>query len=458
MDNLKEMVKERVPIYALVRYLGIDHNAKFCRCINPVAHNNNDNKFSLLIKAKSHFICFSCGIKGDVIQFYMEYAKADFKTALKFLAETFNVKSTDTYLSHKSKNSIVSKKEILSKKNEKKCSIDEFREGYYDEIHEADEKDESNTGSSDWKEDYHNEIYKNPYEYPLTSQWEQEIYDERSGKYEYSGNMNTKDAKARALLEMRTERLEKNTGIFEDLFLFSMNTFSGIDTDILNYLSDERKIREEVLVSSRIFSLPEIPDTYKYLKSKYTEIELQQAGLINEKNNLVFRSNHRLMIPYLSDNKIIFLRSRYFNKKNKDPKGYKYLNLKNISFGLNSTKRFFNCDILNKINSKEDIYITEGEFDCLSMLSMNLNAIGIPGVSSIPDKFQLERLLRFNTILSFDNDNAGKELAVKLKSNFKNHYGVDVKSLELPPGVNDISDFMVRQLTNNNYKSNTLIQ
>lgn len=81
--------------------------------------------------------------------------------------------------------------------------------------------------------------------------------------------------------------------------------------------------------------------------------------------------------------------------------------------------QFFNYSVLK--GSNEPVFITEGEFDALSILQEKKTAVSLGGVSNV-DSFmdQLKRDgLRPTLVLTLDNDTAGREATQKLQEKAK---------------------------------------
>ena len=146
----------------------------------------------------------------------------------------------------------------------------------------------------------------------------------------------------------------------------------------------------------------------EYLKDCYSQEELLISGLINKKGNFVF-NYHKLIIPYLENGKITYLRGRTLDLKSNL---CKYISLSNSSGNL-SLKRFYNMETLKNIKSDESLFICEGEFDTMIMEQRGYSAIGVPGVTNIPeDKIHIIR--NYKLYLAFDNDEAGQKAIRKM--------------------------------------------
>ena len=74
--------------------------------------------------------------------------------------------------------------------------------------------------------------------------------------------------------------------------------------------------------------------------------------------------------------------------------------------GIYRLKRFFNLDVLKRINPSEKLIVAEGEFDTMIMEQEGFKAIGIPGVTNIPED-QINLLNDYEVYAAFDNDEPG---------------------------------------------------
>lgn len=240
-----------------------------------------------------------------------------------------------------------------------------------------------------------------------------------------------------ALSEVRLLRLHRNQKIFWELFNYCSKY--DLDQHFLDYIINDRKIKIDTLVKFKLFYIGNYFEVNNHLRKKFDVKELQRAGLVNEKGNLIF-AKHRIIIPYINKGQIIYLRARYFDQDFKTHcSGTKYIGLKNDALGVNTAKRLYNTDTLRSMFDFERIYVTEGEFDAIILEQMGLNAVAIPGVGNLPEK-QLKRLLQFTPALCVDNDEAGETLKMNLTKFFhQNNKEVIIKSL--PLGVKDITDF-----------------
>jgi len=223
-----------------------------------------------------------------------------------------------------------------------------------------------------------------------------------------------------ALQSVRDMRLRKNKKIFFDLYYYCLTQFGKSDS-YRNYLINERKLSEFSIEKFDLFYVGNYNQVNNHLKRTFKLEDLQRSGLFNEKGNMIFY-NHRIIIPYKWKNEIVYLRARYFDQ-DCSPKTdqSKYLGLINDELNLNTPKRFYNVDVIEKLLPGEFLYITEGELDAIMMGDLGYNAVGIPGVGNMPSHFWLKRLFPFKVILVLDNDEAGKLLGNKLQKFFEYH-------------------------------------
>ena len=384
MDTIEKL--KSIPIRSVLDRLNVKRSGSNYHCISPT---HQDDTASMSVKDnENYFHCFGCNIGGSVIDLYMNLYGISFIEASRRLANDYNIPFDKTSHSKHSKNTpdqISSVKSHIEKSYKFLCEYDQY------------------------------------------------TFDERAG---ISGSDSL------ALQCVRTDRLERNKIIFRELYNYCNR--SGICDDVYSYLVDKRKLSEDVIRTAKIFSFSNYQDINNYLKSVFDIKELRGSGLYTG-NNLLFGDSHRLLIPYLEDGEIIYLRSRYFDSKsNANTSGLKYFGLKNDDLNLNTVKRFYNTDILSGLKIFDELFICEGELDSLSLLTIGLNAVAIPGVNGFSES-ELDSLKDYNITLCFDNDPAGKKASENLIQLFDN-IGKTVNIIELPDGIKDVSDFIIKEL------------
>lgn len=373
--DLKEEIKSRIKILDLVYEFGLRvYRKNFIKSIY-----NDERTPSLKIYADTNtYKCYSTGIQGDVIKFYMDYHQIDFKEALKELAEKagLDYKSSE-------KLEVRSKKRMKPKRIEKQVAI-------------------------------------------LKS--EKEYFDEKAGVLEYSMGLERSKSELLAMGELMNERKEIQLLVFDSFEKFCF----GLDDESFDYLiGKERGLKPETIKRFRLFTIKDQKLTFEFLQDCFTKDQLLIAGMINKKGNLVF-AFHRLIIPYIEKNKITYLRGRIIGTNERLSK---YISLTNYSGNL-TLKRFFNMDVLNKIRPDEKLFICEGEFDTMILEQEGYKSIGVPGVTNIPvDKIDLIR--NYDLYLAFDNDEAG-DLAMHKMTNLLNR---PIKAIKLKHH-NDITELI----------------
>ena len=357
-----EEIKNRINVKDLVSELGI----KIYRNDFIYSIYKTERTPSLKIYPETNsFYCFSTGQGGDVIKFYADYKRIELKEAVKELAirAGLDLGRSEKSRLHSFSNGQVearSKKKIMQKRIEKRVTI-------------------------------------------LKS--EIDFFEERAGIYEYMFKSDRRQAELRAIGDLMKERKEKQNLIYESLEKFCY----GVDDETYDYLTGkERGLTLETIKRFRLFSIKDLKLTNEYLKDCFSEDELIISGLINKNGKLVF-TYHKLIIPYLENNKIVYLRGRIIQPSTELSK---YISLSNYAGNL-SLKRFYNVNTLKRIMENERLIVCEGEFDTMIMEQEGYAAIGIPGVTNIPAE-QIGTIKKYDLYIAFDNDEAGATAMQKI--------------------------------------------
>lgn len=203
-----------------------------------------------------------------------------------------------------------------------------------------------------------------------------------------------------------TENLTERNNLFESLRDFEKYRCTE---KAVNYFVS-RGIELETIKQFKIFSISDYKKTNEFLKTTYDLELLQRCGLFNKNGNLIFYV-HKLLFPFYENNLMTYLRGRTLDN---DPKITKYLGLANVT-----PKRFYNFDILQRIEKGSDLYIVEGMIDCLTMQQIGFNAIAFPGVSCLPEISKFKLLSDYNIIFIPHNDVAGRKSIEDIKNIFK---------------------------------------
>ena len=102
----------------------------------------------------------------------------------------------------------------------------------------------------------------------------------------------------------------------------------------------------------------------------------------------------------------------------------------------------------NLSQSVDPIFITEGEIDALSIISLGYKATSIPGVTStglVIAKLKERRrrgLLIPPLIIAFDSDEPGKNATGSFQSKLHDTFRIRAGKIDLPVGVKDINDLL----------------
>ena len=114
-------------------------------------------------------------------------------------------------------------------------------------------------------------------------------------------------------------------------------------------------------------------------------------------------------------------------------------------FPQGSQCRIYNMPVLNMLQPREPLYITEGCSDCWAMLSAGHKAIAIPSATLL-NRRDVELLTALNMRLQTpfhmypDRDQPGERLFLQLKERLPN-----LTHHQLPPGCKDFSDYWMQR-------------
>uniref|UniRef100_A0A6M3KEJ5 Putative DNA topoisomerase-primase n=1 Tax=viral metagenome TaxID=1070528 RepID=A0A6M3KEJ5_9ZZZZ len=399
MDYVSE-IKNRLSMPELVKRMGFDMTAS-----GMIKSIYKEEKTPSLKIYDSYFVDFSQSgdKKGDVIQFYQDYYRCDFPTALKELCGICGISYSGS--DHVSTNHY---------KGPRKIAFNKVLNRAIPECLSEDEKDFYFTSMGKTFD------YADDYEVEDGSELHKKILD-----YE-----------KRVIKYLRAMRFQNNINILSSFVEYLWKI--GLSDDVRDYLIEERKLPLEVLNKFMICSVNNYFETSGHFKKAFALGDLQRAGLFNEKGNFIF-NKHKIIIPYLWKGWVAYVRGRYFAEGSSESNGAKYIGLCNDALGVNSPKRFFNSDVFLKSLPGEKIYIVEGEFDTIALTSLGYKVFGIPGVGNLPSEKWLKKLVDYDVVVCVDTDDAGKKLTEKLIELF-NGYKKEIKIKELPN--KDINEFI----------------
>jgi len=340
-----EEIKKRLKIKQLTREMGIKtYRNDFIKSI----YKDEKNPSLKLYPKTNSFYDFSTGRGGDVLTFYADYRNIDIKQAIKELAESEGIEKIELYPN----------KEKVNKYVEADRSFFSFR------------------------------LLKS----------EEEYFDERAGVREYGENCSRQEAEQIAMKMILLDRIGYQKLIYEELEKFC----GEIDEPTMKYLTGpKRGLAEEAIKKFRLFSIKDVPKTVQFLKESFSPDQLKIAGLFNQKEKFVFSYN-KLIIPYVINDEIIYLRGRKIDDADER---FKYIGLCNFAENLRA-RRYYNENILDVLPEGSELVICEGEFDTMRAVQEGIPAVGIPGVNNFP-KNKTNLIKKYKIYLAFDSDLPG---------------------------------------------------
>jgi hypothetical protein len=292
------------------------------------------------------------------------------------------------------------------------------------------------------------------------------------GVYEFkdvkSVNIDLVHSKAELSLTKAPSSSLDNLSIFRDFFrlLLDNTTLYGRGLETLQ----KRGLNDNIKAISKISYL----DLSEY--EKINNLAINKFGIETLKSlNLIKKDGVGISKMYFD-----CLLIPFFNAKNE----LEYVQLRNLNYGVdgqffNKTKyNFFtgintpsdyNLDnIIEKIRTKEitsqdQIFISEGVIDCLTLQQDNKHAFAIVSASLDgkigQDKWQELISSNAEIVLAFDNDTAGENLKEKVKTTLKNLGANKIKTVVLPEKIKDINDYFLEfKNLNFNIESVDIIQ
>jgi len=220
--------------------------------------------------------------------------------------------------------------------------------------------------------------------------------------------------------------LDALAGIYE-----ALRGYCGtLDTQSLAYLTGEtRGLTQETLTRFRLFSIKDYASANKFMREKFSLEQLQGAGLVSEAGNLLFYQ-HKIIIPFLNDGRIIFLQGRRTDQDHP-----RYLHIE-------KPVPLFNADTLKDLKAGERVYICEGVFDAMILEQNGYKAVAILGVNNFkPEMASL--FTGLEVVLCLDNDESGQQATKALAGLFLLQ-GQSIKTKVLPDGIKDITEYFIK--------------
>lgn len=395
MESLIEKIKRDVRITDVVAHLRLEHGRNTSKgfFVKSIYKEENTPSMQINVKDDSYF-CFATGNNGtqkpgDQIQLYKDAKGIDTSTAVKELANIFGIATV--HINNNGAESLprsakqIAVRDLIPKALQPSLTEEEaliFREGF-DAAYEKNLVVEVT------------EAFKSAFDKKL----------------------------AEVLKPVKEKRLVMNKKIFQELYHYTTN-LAASDKQFFEYLVNRRKLDIRKVMAFKLIFITDYFKVNNHMKKAFPLADLQRSGLYNKKEdgtgNLIF-FNHRIVIPYLFKNEIAYLRGRYFDKDGNSatPAGQsKYIGLANDGLNVNTARRFYNLDVLDKMLPGEHLLLVEGELDAIAGECLGKNTMGIPGAQNIPAAEKFKKLLEYQITLCGDDDEAGSGMISKLKEIF----------------------------------------
>jgi DNA primase catalytic core len=192
----------------------------------------------------------------------------------------------------------------------------------------------------------------------------------------------------------------------------------------------QRGFTDATLRTFGLFIVKDYHAANYYLRSQFALADLRACGLYNSKDNLVFYK-HCIIIPYFQKGRIIFLQGRVIGVPPARTPRYQFLS--GVPIPL------FNSDLLPRIRTGKIVYLTEGAFDCITLVQQGLAAVSLGSVTLFKKEWA-KLFRRFEVCFWFDNDVAGQKATEDFKSLFQ-EAGISAHVRTVRDGYKDINDY-----------------
>lgn len=183
----------------------------------------------------------------------------------------------------------------------------------------------------------------------------------------------------------------------------------------------------------KVFVIKNYVAANEFLKTNFLIEDLKGCGLMNDKGNLVFFV-HPIVIPYYQDGKIVYLQGRTIGDPPDGASKYQFLS------GV--PRSIFNLDSINKLRPNSEVYLTEGAFDCMTLVKNGMMAVSL-GSAKIFKKEWIKYFKKYKILISFDNDTAGINGANALIEEFLMS-GILAEKRDWNKGFKDINEYFGR--------------
>ncbi len=224
--------------------------------------------------------------------------------------------------------------------------------------------------------------------------------------------------------------LPKFSDIYEDFQHFCLNQPA---TDSARKAADYlrgRGIDDWTIRYFKLFVIKNYGLANDYLKEKYNPDDLIASGIMNERGNLVF-FKHPIIIPYYHNGRITYLQGRTIDEPPEGTSKYQFLT------GIPRT--IFNIDSLKNLRGNAEVYMTEGAFDCMTLVKHGMSAVSLGSAKTFKKEW-IKYFKKFKIRIWFDNDSAGQAGTIDLMEEL-HLAGILVERKYLPDDVKDVNEY-----------------
>lgn len=189
----------------------------------------------------------------------------------------------------------------------------------------------------------------------------------------------------------------------------------------------------------RLFVVGDYEQTQAHLRNTFGLLDLQACGLFNEKGNLIFY-RHPIIIPYYRKNRVVFLQGRIIGLP-PDPVQSSF-RIAKYQFLSGVPVELFNADVLDLMRTGQTVYLTEGAFDCMSLMQEGLPAVSL-GSATMFKREWAKLFRRVEVCFFFDNDKAGQKAAREFSELF-GQYRISTHVRQVKEGYKDVNEYFNR--------------
>ena len=210
------------------------------------------------------------------------------------------------------------------------------------------------------------------------------------------------------------KKIQKLTNILKDAISISEKNLKVNNVDSiksLEYLKN-RNLSIEVINYFHIGFDPYHNTITNELLKKYSLEDLQEVGLIKDKNNeYVDVFSNRITVPIFDQNgNPVGFGGRTISDSIKP----KYLNT-NATTLFNKSNLLFNFHRAKFYAKNDELIIVEGYMDAVSAKAMNMdNVVATMGTALTKEHIEMIKKLNCEVTLSLDNDDAGKDAMIRV--------------------------------------------